>query len=136
MSKKKPTLLSGGNPQIPKRYGAEPVQDYLDAVPGWKQEVCREIDRIVTQTVEGIEKAVKWNTPLYGVKKDHYFLGYHCFDRYVKVTFPRGAELKPQPPGLSKMENVRYLDVHEGDELDDKFSDWVKQASELPGEKM
>lgn len=136
MSKVKPKLLSGGNPQIPKGYGEEPVRNYLEAVPGWKQDVCRMIDAIVTQTVDGVMKAVKWNTPLYGTDRDHYFLSYHCFDRYVKVTFMKGALLDPPPPGLSKMENVRYLDVHENDELSDQFVDWIKQASQLPGEKL
>lgn len=134
--KPKPKLLSGDNPQIPKGYGDEPVQDYLDAVSGWKQKVCRKIDSIVTDTVGDVLKAVKWNTPLYGTEEDHYFLSYHCFDRYVKVTFLRGDQLDPKPPGTSKHEHERYLDVHEDDKLGDQFKAWVKQASEIPGEKM
>lgn len=133
---KKPALLSGGNPQIPLGYGDEPVQAYIDAVPGWKQEVCRKIDRIVTDQVPGVMKAVKWNSPLYGVEDDHYFLSYHCFDRYVKVAFHNGAMLDPPPPGKSKQAHVRYLDVRENDEVGEQFAAWVVQASKLPGAKM
>ncbi|MEE4208221.1 MAG: DUF1801 domain-containing protein [Parvularcula sp.] len=136
MSKSEPKLLSGGNPQIPKGYGDKPVQDYIGAVPGWKQKVCRKIDGIVTDTVDGVLKAVKWNSPFYGTEEDHYFLSYHCFDRYVKVTFHKGEQLDPKPPGTSKHEQVRYLNVHEDDELGEQFRDWVRQASRIPGEKM
>lgn len=133
---KKPVLLSGGNPQIPLGYGDEPVQAYLDAVPGWKQAVCREIDRIVAREVPGVRKAVKWNSPFYGVEEGHYFLSFHCFERYVKVTFFKGAMLDPAPPGTSKHPDVRYLDVREDDSLGEQFAAWVKQAARLPGEKM
>ena len=132
----KPKLLSGGNPQIPKGYGDAPVQAYLDAVPGWKQAVCRRIDAIVSEAVRGVAKAVKWNSPFYGMEKDCWFLSFHCFDRYVKVTFFHGAELDPPPADRSKYPAVRYHHVHEGDELGRQFADWVKQASNLPGEKM
>jgi hypothetical protein len=136
MNSKKPKLLSGGNPQIPKRFGDQPVQDYLDAVPGWKQKVCRDIDAVVTDAVDNVMKAVKWNSPFYGTEEDHYFLSFHCYDRYVKVTFHKGDQLHPKPPGTSKHEHLRYLDVREDDELGDQFRDWVRQASDLPGEKM
>ena len=129
-------LLSGGNPQIPKGYGEAPVRAYLDAVPGWKQAVCRRIDAIVGDAVPGVEKAVKWNTPFYGIDKDSWFLSFHCFERYVKVTFFRGTELDPPPAEVSKYPAVRYHHVHEGDELEEQFTQWVKQASRLPGEKM
>lgn len=129
-------LLSGDNPQIAKGYGEAPVQAYLDAIPGWKQQVCREIDHIVTCEVPSVEKAVKWNTPHYGMEKDRYFLSFHCFKRYVKVTFHRGVDLDPLPPGKSKMAEVRYIDVHEGDELGRQFAEWVRQASKLPGAKL
>lgn len=133
----KPALLSGGNPQIPKGYGNAPVQAYLDAMPGWKQTVGRRLDALIVRTVPGVRKAVKWNTPLYGVEEGRWFLSYHCFDRYVKVAFFRGATLRPPPPGLSKSKDVRYLDIHEDDEFDEpQIADWVKQASRLPGEKM
>lgn len=135
-AEKQPTLLSGGNPQIPLGYGEEPVRAYLDAVPGWKQAVCRRIDRMVTDLVPGVSKAVKWNSPLYGVEEGRYFLSYHCFERYVKVTFFRGASLDPKPPGTSRHPHVRYLDVRENDELGDQFAAWVKQASALPGERL
>lgn len=136
MSKTSAKLLSGGNPQIPMGYGDEPVQAYLDAAPGWKQAVCQRIDATITDTVVGVMKAVKWNTPMYGIEEDHYFLSYHCFNRYVKVTFMMGALLEPQPPGPSKVENVRYLDLYEGDEIGNQFTDWVRQASKLPGVKL
>jgi hypothetical protein len=132
----KPKLLSGDNPQIPKGYGETPVQAFIDAVPGWKQDVCRTVDALITKAVPKVQKAVKWNTPLYGLEKDVFFVGYHCFKNYVKVTFFKGAELDPMPPGASKQKNVRYLDIPE-DGFDEKqFVKWVKAASKLPGEKM
>ena len=129
--------LSGGNPQIPKGYGEAPVQAYIAAMPGWKQEVGRRIDAIVTETVPNVEKAVKWNSPFYGMERDLWFLSFHCMTRYVKVAFFRGASLDPVPPGASKQANVRYLDIHEVDPFDEaRFADWVRQASRLPSEKM
>ncbi len=118
-------LLSGGNPQIPKGYGDGPVQAYLDAIPvKWKQDVSRRIDKLIEKTVPGVLKAVKWNTPMCGMEPDHYFLGFHMFDRYVKVSFNLGAKLTPMPPGTSKQANVRYLDIHEDDAFDEaQFSD-------------
>ena len=133
----KPKLLSGGNPQIAKGYGDGPVQDYIAAMPGWKQAVGRRIDDIVGRTVPETQKAVKWNTPLYGIKGEGWFLSFHCFTRYVKVTFFRGRSLDPVPPEASKHEHVRYFHIHEGDEMDEnRFADWVRQASQLPGEKL
>jgi len=132
----KPVLLSGGNPQIPKGYGDEPVQAYIAAMPGWKQPIGRQIDAIVTRVVPGVLKAVKWNTPFYGVEPDHYFLSFHVFDKYVKVTFFRGAELDPAPPGKSKYPAVRYLDIRENSFDEARFADWVKQAARLPGDKL
>jgi hypothetical protein len=130
-------LLSGGNPQIAKGYGDAPVQAYIAAMPGWKSNVGREIDAIITRTVSGVLKAVKWNSPMYGVEEGHYFLGVHVFAKYVKVAFFKGASLRPVPPGESKQKDVRYLDIHEDDEFDEaQFAKWVKQASKLPGEKM
>jgi hypothetical protein len=132
----KPVLLSGGNPQIAKGYGDAPVQAYIAAMPGWKSDVGRRLDAIIERTVPGVRKAVKWNSPFYGVEDDVWFLSFHVFARYVKVTFFRGASLRPLPPGASKYKEVRYLDIHE-DELDEaQFAAWVKQASQLPGEKM
>lgn len=136
-SKKRPKLLSGGNPQIPKGYGDAPVQAYLDAMPGWKREVGRKLDALITRVAPGVRKAVKWNTPLYGMEEQRWFLSFHCFNHYVKVGFLNGAELRPLPPGESKHERVRYLDIREDHELDEKqLADWVRQASRLPGEKM
>ena len=133
----KPKLLSGGNPQIPKGYGNAPVQAYIDAMPGWKQETGKKLDALIEKEVPGVAKAVKWNTPFYGMEEGSWFLSFHCFTKYVKVAFFRGASLTPLPPGASKQKDVRYLDIHEDDELDEaQFSKWVKQASKLPGEKM
>jgi len=133
-----PKLLSGGNPQIPKGDGDGPVQDYIAAMPEWKREIGRRVDAIVTATLPDVRKAVKWNSPLYGAGEEgHWFLGMHCFTRYVKVSFFEGAALDPPPPGPSKQEGVRYLDIHEDDEIDEEqLSAWVRQAAELPGAKM
>ncbi len=134
---KKPTLLSGGNPQIPKGYGEAPVQDYIAAMPGWKQSVGIKLDTLITRTIPNVKKAVKYNTPLYGMEENLYFMSFHCFNRYVKVAFFQGAALNPVPPGASKQKHVRYLDVHENDALDETLlAAWVKQASLLPGEKL
>ncbi len=133
----KPKLLSGGNPQIAKAYGDAPVQAYIAAMPGWKREVGRRLDALIARAVPGVYKAVKWNSPFYGIEGEGWFLSFHCFARYVKVAFFRGAALRPVPPGESKQKDVRYLDIHEDDQLDEaQFAAWVKQASQLPGEKM
>lgn len=133
---KKPKLLSGGNPQIAKGYGDEPVQKYIAAMPGWKRDVGRAIDDIIVRTVPMVQKAVKWNSPFYGMECDSWFLSFHVFTKYVKVTFFRGTSLSPAPPEKSKHHEVRYFHIHEGDAFEDQFADWVKQASRLPGEKM
>ena len=133
----KPTLLSGGNPQIAKGYGDAPVKAYLDAMPGWKRDAGSRIDAIVVATVPGVRKAVKWNSPFYGVEDGVWFLSFHCMTKYVKVAFFRGASLDPVPPVASKQENVRYFHVHEGEAFDEaQFADWVAQAARLPGERM
>jgi len=133
----KPTLLSGGNPQIAKGDGDAPVRAYIAAMPSWKRRVGRHLDAIIVRTVPGVHKAVKWNSPFYGVEGDGWFLNFHCFTTYVKVAFFRGTSLRPVPPGKSKHKEVRYFDIHEHDELDEKqFAAWVKQASQLPGERM
>ena len=132
-----PRLLAGGNPQIPKGEGNAPVQAYIAAMPGWKQRVGRAIDDVIERTIPSVRKAVKWNTPLYGVEGQGWFLGFHCFERYVKVTFFGGASLDPVPPGQSKQKAVRCLDIHEDDLIDEaRLSSWIKQASELPGERL
>ncbi|MGK6320624.1 DUF1801 domain-containing protein [Sphingomonas sp. DT-204] len=131
-----PKLLSGGNPQIAKGYGDAPVQAYVAAMPGWKREIGRRIDAVIERTVPGVRKAVKWNSPFYGADEEGWFLSFHCFTRYVKVTFFQGASLHPVPPGKSKYEAVRYLDIHEGAFDEAQFADWVKQASRLPGERL
>ena len=130
-------LLSGGNPQIAKGYGDAPVKDYIAAMPGWKSAVGRRLDALIESTVPNVHKAVKWNSPFYGVEEGVWFLGIHCFAKYIKVAFFRGAALRPVPPGTSKQKEVRYLDIHEDDELDEAlFAAWVKQASQLPGEQL
>lgn len=130
-----PVLLSGGNPQIAKADGDAPVQAYIAAMPGWKRAVGRLLDALITRTVPGVRKAVRWNTPFYGVEGRGWFLGFHCITKYVKVAFFRGASLQPVPPVASKQQDVRYLHVHEGDSLDEPLlASWVRQAAELPGE--
>ena len=130
----KPTLLAGGNPQIAKADGDAPVQAYIAAMPGWKQAVGRRLDVLIVSTVPDVKKAVKWNSPFYGVEGQGWFLNFHCFTKYVKVAFFSGASLTPPPPGESKSKDVRYLDIHEDDEIDEaQLTDWVKQASKLPG---
>jgi hypothetical protein len=137
-----PALLAGGNPQIAKGEGDGPVQAYIAAMPGWKAEVGRRLDALIERTVPGVRKAVKWNSPFYGVAgapgaPQAWFLSYHCFSRYVKVSFFRGAALRPVPPVASRHAEVRYVHIHEDEALDEaRFAGWVRQASALPGEKM
>ena len=132
-----PVLLAGGNPQIAMGEGDGPVQAYIAAMPGWKREVGRRLDALIERTIPGVRKAVKWNSPFYGVEGRGWFLSVHCFTNYVKVGFFRGAELRPLPPGPSKQKDVRYLDIREDDAIDEALlSGWVKQASRLPGWKV
>ena len=127
-------LLSGGNPQIAKAYGDAPVQAYIAAMPGWKRDVGRRLDALIVRAVPNVHKAVKWNSPFYGIEGHGWFLGIHCFTKYIKVAFFRGMSLRPVPPGESKQREVRYLNIHEDDQLDEaQLADWVKQASQLPG---
>ena len=131
------TLLSGGNPQIPKGDGDAPVQAYIAAMPGWKSELGRRLDAIIARQVPNVRKAVKWNSPFYGAEgEDGWFLSYHCFTKYVKVTFFRGTSLDPVPDGKSKHPEVRYLDIYEGQFDEAQFAAWAKQASQLPGERL
>lgn len=128
-------LLSGGNPQIAKADGDAPVQDYIAAMPGWKRDVGRRLDALIVRTVPNVRKAVRWNSPFYGIEGQGWFLGVHCITKYVKVAFFRGMSLLPLPPVESKQKDVRYLHIHEGDQLDEKLvASWIRQASELPGE--
>ena len=131
---KKVVLLSGGNPQIAKGEGDAPVQAYIGAMPDWKRAVGRRLDALIVRSVPSVRKAVKWNSPFYGIETQGWFLSFHVFTRYVKVTFFSGASLQPLPPGASKHKTVRYLDIHEGDELDEaQLTSWVKQAAAVPG---
>ena len=130
----KPALLAGGNPQIAKADGDAPVQAYIAAMPGWKRDVGRRLDALIVRTVPGVRKAVKWNSPLYGVEGQGWFLGIHCLTKYVKVAFFRGTSLRPVPPGESKHKDVRYLDIREDDQFDEvQMATWIRQAAALPG---
>lgn len=132
---KKVALLSGGNPQIAKGEGDAPVQAYIAAAPGWKQDICRRLDSVITKALPSVHKAVKWNSPFYGARTG-WFLSFHCYTRFVKVAFFQGASLKPMPPGISAKQRVRYLDIYEAGFDEKQFNVWVKQASKWPGERM
>ena len=133
-TKRKPKLLSGGNPQIAKGEGNAPVQAYLAAIPDWKRSVGKRLDALVASAVPRVRKAVKWNSPFYGLEGRGWFLSFHCFTKYVKVTFFRGTSLRPVPPGESKHPEVRYLDIHDGEPLDEqRLKRWIRQAAKLPG---
>ena len=130
----KPALLAGGNPQIAKAEGDAPVQAYIAAMPGWKRDVGRRLDALIVRTVPKVQKAVKWNSPFYGVEGRGWFLSFHCFTRYVKVKFFNGASLRPLPSGESKHKDVRHLDIHEDDQPDAQVvARWIRQAAKLPG---
>jgi hypothetical protein len=132
-----PKRLAGGNPQIAKGEGDAPVQAYIAAMPGWKRAVGRRLDALIVSAAPRVRKAVKWNSPLYGVEGQGWFLGLHCFAKAVKVAFFQGASLDPVPPGESKSEGTRYLDIRENGELDEgQFIAWIDQASRLPGRRM
>ena len=132
----KPKLLSGGNPQIAKADGDAPVQAYIAAMPGWKRNVGRRLDALIVAAVPDVRKAVRWNTPFYGIEGQGWFLAFHCFTKYVKVTFFSGTSLRPIPPVESKQKEVRYFHIHEDDQLGEELvASWVRQASELPGER-
>ena len=133
----KARLLSGGNPQIPKGDGDAPVQAYIAAMPGWKRGVGRQLDALIERTVPEVRKAVRWNSPFYGIEGRGWFLSFHCFTKYIKVTLLNGASLRPLPPVASKHERVRYFHIHEDDEPDEALLvNWLEQASALPGEEL
>ena len=130
----KPKLLSGGNPQIPKGEGDAPVQAYITALPGWKKQAGAKLDKLVENTVPGVRKAVKWNSPFYGVEGQGWVLSYHAFAKYLKVTFFRGAQLEPLPPVGSKDPNTRYVHIEEDQPVDERqLADWIRQAAAIPG---
>jgi len=132
-----PRPLSGGNPQIPKGDGDAPVQAYIAAMPGWKRAIGRSLDALITRTLPDVRKAVKYNSPLYGIEPQHWFLSLHCFDTYIKVAFFNGTSLHPLPPVESKTPGTRYLHLHEGEALDEaQLADWIRQASALPGARL
>ena len=136
-SAKAPKLLAGGNPQIAKADGDVPVQAYIAAMPEWKSDLGRRLDALIVRAVPKVRKAVRWNSPFYGIEGKGWFLSLHCFTKYVKVTFLNGSSLDPVPPLASKSPNVRYFNIHEGDTLDEKlWVRWLKQASKLDGEHL
>ena len=129
-----PVLLSGGNPQIAKGYGEEPVQAYIAAMPGWKRAAGERLDALIVRTVPEVQKAVRWNSPFYGLPGQGWFLSYHCFTRYIKVVFLKGSSLHPVPPVESKDPDARYLHIHEGETVDEaQLAHWITQAAALPG---
>lgn len=132
---KKVILLSGGNPQIAKAGGDAPVQQYIDAMPGWKSGLGRRLDELIVRNVPTVRKAVKWNSPFYGIEGQGWFLSFHVFTRYVKVTFFSGTSLQPLPPGgTERSGDARWIDIYEADRLEEaQFSAWLKQAAALPG---
>jgi hypothetical protein len=133
----KPKLLSGGNPQIAKGDGDAAVQTYIEAMPGWKRDVGRRLDALIVRTVPHVRKAVRWNTPFYGIEGQGWFLGFHCITKYVKVACLNGSSLQPLPPVESKDPNTRYFHVHEDEQLDEELvASWIRQASKLPGEPL
>jgi len=132
----KPALLTGGNPQIAKADGDAPVHAYIGAMPGWKRDVGRRLDALIVRTAPGVRKAVRWNSPFYGIEGQGWFLSLHCMAKYIKVAFFRGMSLRPLPPGESKQKEVRYLDIYEDDQFDEGLlATWIRQASALPGDK-
>jgi hypothetical protein len=135
-AKAAPVLLSGGNPQIAKGYGDAPVQAYIAAMPDWKSEVGRRMDALITRAVPQVCKAVKWNSPFYGTSEGNWFLSYHCYKSYIKVAFFRGTSLSPAPPVPSKVGDTRYLHIQRDGMDEAQFEAWIRQASNLPGEKM
>jgi hypothetical protein len=127
-------VLPGGNPRISKADGDTPVQAYIAGMPGWKRDLGKRLDALIVWNVPDVRKAVKWNSPLYGIDGQGWFLGLHTFTHYIKVAFFRGTSLRPVPPGASKGKDTRYIDIHKGDELDEaQMANWVKQAAALPG---
>ena len=136
-SSKNPQLLSGGNPQISKGDGREFVDAYISAMPGWKQDVGRKLDELILRSVPDAKEAVRWNTPFYGVEGNGWFIAFHCFSKYIKVTFFKGASLIPMPPERSKQKDTRYFHIKENDQIDEAlFTQWIEQASKIPGEKV
>ncbi len=133
----KPKLLSGGNPQIPKGDGHAPVEAYIAAMPSWKRAIGQHLDALLVRTVPSVRKAVRWNTPFYGIEDQGWFLGMHCMTKYVKVSFLNGASLCPVPPVDSKQGLARHVHIYENDQIDDeKFANWIQQASERPGQEL
>lgn len=131
---KKVELLSGGNPRIAKADGDAPVQAYYAALPGWKNALGRRLDALVVAAVPTVKKAVKWNSPFYGIEGQGWFLSIHAFNKYLKLAFFRGVELRPPLPGGSKSPDVRYLDIHEKDSVDEtQLTQWLRQAAAIPG---
>jgi hypothetical protein len=128
----KPVLLAGGNPQIARADGDRPVQDYIDAMPEWKRDVGRRLDELIVRTVPGVHKAVRWNSPMYGIQGRGWFVSFHVFAKYVKVTFFKGTSLHPVPPGGAAKE-ARWIDLHQDDFDEPRLVSWLQQAAAIPG---
>ena len=129
----RPRLLAGGNPQIPKGDGDAPVQAYIEALPGWKHAVGHRLDDLIVRTVPNVRKAVRWNSPFYGIEDEGWFVSYHCLTQCVRVTFLNGRLLRPVPPGSGKDENARWVDISEGELDEAQLEDWIRQSAALPG---
>ena len=132
-SNAQPRLLAGGNPQIAKADGDAPVQAYIVAMPGWKSDVGHRLDDLIVRTVPNVRKAVRWNSPWYGIEGEGWFVSYHVFTHYVKVTFLNGVLLRPVPPGSGKDPDSRWVDIHEGGLDEEHLVTWIRQAAALPG---
>lgn len=133
----KPRLLSGGNPQIPKGDGEQPVRDYIAAMPGWKSKVGERLDALLSETIPDVRKAVRWNQPFYGTDGETWLVSFRCYTEYVQIQFLKGSSLDPEPPKASKHDEVRYLDIYEDDELDEmQLRSWFTQSAKLPGAKL
>ena len=128
----KPVLLAGGNPQVAKADGDGPVQAYISAMPEWKRDIGRRLDELIVRTVPGVHKAVRWNSPMYGIQGQGWFLSFHVFARYVKVTFFKGTSLQPVPPGGAAKE-ARWIDIHQDDFNESQLTSWIRQAAATPG---
>jgi hypothetical protein len=126
-------MLSGGNPQIAKADGDAPVQQYIANMPGWKREQGRKLDALITRVVPNVQKAVKWNSPFYGIEGQGWFLVFHVYTRYIKVTFLKGRSLEPVPPIPSKDPHARYVHIEEGGFDEAQLSAWIRQAAAIPG---
>jgi len=134
-TKAKPVkLLTGGNPQIPKGDGDAPVQAYIAAMPGWKSAVGKRLDALIVRNLPQVQKAVRWNSPFYGIEGQGWLVSFHVLTRCVQLNFFCGAALQPVPSGSGKDPNARWLNISEGEALDEaQITAWLKQAAGMSG---